>query len=44
MEDKKTDIKSLTLKELQDEMVRMGEKPFRAKQLYDWMHVKLVRN
>ncbi len=44
MEEKKTDIKSLTLKELQDEMVRMGEKPFRAKQLYEWMHGRLARD
>lgn len=38
------DIKSLTLKELKDEMQKMGEKPFRAKQLYEWMHVKLARS
>lgn len=38
------DIKSLTLEELKAEMERMGEKSFRAKQLYEWMHVKLVRN
>ncbi len=38
------DIKSLTLKELKDEMQKLGEKPFRAKQLYEWMHVKLARD
>lgn len=38
------DIKSLTLEELKAEMERMGEKSFRAKQLYEWMHVKLVRS
>ena len=38
----KTDIKSLTLKELQEEMQKLNEKPFRAKQIYEWMHVKLV--
>ncbi len=38
------DIKSLTLKELKDEMLGLGEKPFRAKQLYEWMHVKLARD
>ena len=38
------DIKSLTLEELKTEMERMGEKSFRAKQLYEWMHVKLVRS
>jgi 23S rRNA (adenine2503-C2)-methyltransferase len=40
----KTDIKSLNLDELKELMVRLGEKPFRAKQLYEWMHVKLARN
>ena len=37
------DIKSLTLEELKEEMEGLGEKPFRAKQLYQWMHVKLAR-
>jgi 23S rRNA (adenine2503-C2)-methyltransferase len=40
----KTDIKSLSLDELKELMVSLGEKPFRAKQLYEWMHVKLARN
>jgi 23S rRNA (adenine2503-C2)-methyltransferase len=39
----KTDIKSLSLEELKEEMVRLGEKPFRASQLYEWMHIKLAR-
>lgn len=38
----KTDIKSLSLDELKAEMEKMGEKTFRAKQLYEWMHVKLA--
>ncbi|MCM1251647.1 MAG: 23S rRNA (adenine(2503)-C(2))-methyltransferase RlmN [Clostridium sp.] len=38
------DIKSFTLMELQEKMQEMSEKPYRAKQLYDWMHVKLARN
>ena len=38
----KTDIKSLTLPELKDLLREMGEKPFRAGQLYQWMHVKLA--
>ncbi len=45
--DKKVDqieIKSLTLPELLVEMERMGERPFRAKQLYEWMHVKMARS
>ena len=36
------DIKSLTLEELKERLDRMGEKPFRAGQLYDWMHRKLA--
>ena len=38
------DIKSLTLSQLKEEMAALGEKPFRAKQLYEWMHVKLARS
>ncbi|MCR5460655.1 MAG: 23S rRNA (adenine(2503)-C(2))-methyltransferase RlmN [Acetatifactor sp.] len=40
--DGKTDVKSLTLEELQKTMEDMGEKAFRAKQLYQWMHEKLA--
>ena len=39
-----TDIKSMTLTELQEQMEQLGEKSFRAKQLYEWMHVKLARS
>lgn len=38
----KRDIKALTLEELKAEMVRLGEAPFRARQLYRWMHVQLA--
>ena len=38
------DIKSLTKKQLQDEMAKLGEKSFRANQIYDWMHKQLVRD
>ena len=38
----KKDIKSMTLEEVTAEMTALGEKSFRAKQLYDWMHVKLA--
>lgn len=38
------DIKSLTLPQLKMEMEALGEKAFRAKQLYEWMHVKLARS
>lgn len=40
----KTDIKSLSLNELKIEIEKLGEKAFRAKQLYEWMHVKLARD
>ena len=38
----KVDIKSLDLKELTAFVETLGEKPFRAKQIYQWMHVKQV--
>ncbi len=38
-----TDIKSMTLLELTAKMELLGEKPFRARQLYQWMHQKLAR-
>ena len=38
----KTDIKSLDFGELQDFLLASGEKAFRAKQLYSWMHQKLA--
>lgn len=38
------DLKSMTLTELEEQMKQMGEKSFRAKQLYEWMHVKLARS
>ncbi len=34
------DIKSLSLSELEEELKSRGEKAFRAKQIYQWMHVK----
>ncbi len=40
----KTDIKSLTLAQLQQKLADMGEPSFRAQQLYQWMHRKLARN
>lgn len=43
MNGEKKDIKSLTLDELKAEMASIGEKPFRAVQLYEWMHKKLSR-
>ena len=38
------DIKSMTLPELQEEMAAIGEKSFRAKQLYEWIHVRQARS
>ena len=38
----KRDIKSMNLPELTEFVKELGEKPFRAKQLYQWMHVKLA--
>ncbi|MBO4889616.1 MAG: 23S rRNA (adenine(2503)-C(2))-methyltransferase RlmN [Lachnospiraceae bacterium] len=36
----KTDIRSFTYDRLRDEMTTLGEKPFRADQLFDWLHAK----
>jgi 23S rRNA (adenine2503-C2)-methyltransferase len=38
----KFDLKSASYEELADYLVQLGEPPFRAKQLYEWMHVKHV--
>ncbi|MBR5798710.1 MAG: 23S rRNA (adenine(2503)-C(2))-methyltransferase RlmN [Lachnospiraceae bacterium] len=38
------DIKSMTLAELKEDMEAIGEKAFRAKQIYEWMHQKLARS
>lgn len=38
----KTDIKSMTLDELKGFFKEIGEKDFRAKQVYDWLHVKMA--
>ncbi|MCR4999471.1 MAG: 23S rRNA (adenine(2503)-C(2))-methyltransferase RlmN [Lachnospiraceae bacterium] len=38
------DIKSLTYNELLEVMPSLGEKAFRGKQLYEWMHVHLARD
>ena len=36
------DIKSLNLEQLTEELLNIGEKKFRAKQIYSWIHEKLV--
>ena len=38
----KKDIKSLNLEQLTEELLAIGEKKFRAKQIYSWIHEKLV--
>lgn len=38
------DIKSLSLAELKDELVSFGEKSFKAKQIYTWLHKKGVES
>ncbi len=38
----KTDILSLSLDELTEQICSMGEKKFRAKQIFEWLHIKKV--
>lgn len=38
----KRDIRSMDLDELKEYFAKIGEKPFRAGQVYDWLHVKLA--
>ncbi len=38
----KTDLRSLTIEEIKNEISAMGEKPFRAKQIFDWLHIAQV--
>ena len=40
--EEKTDIKSLGFDELQEFIKRAGQKAFRSKQLYQWMHRQLA--
>ncbi len=42
MQDEKKDIRSLTLAELAEELVSLGEKKFRATQVFDWLHKRNV--
>lgn len=44
MEQKKTEIKSLNLEELQQFVVELGQPKFRGKQLYQWIHQKHVED
>ena len=38
----KKDIRAYGYDRLKEEMEALGEKPFRAKQVYEWLHVKLA--
>ena len=38
----KKDIRAYTYEQLAAEMEQIGEKKFRAKQIYEWLHVKLA--
>ena len=38
----KKDIRSYTFEQLKNEMEQLGEKAFRSKQIYSWLHEKLV--
>lgn len=40
----KKDIKSMPLEQLIKELEELGEKKFRATQMYEWMHVKLAKD
>lgn len=38
----KRDLKSMNFEQVKEVMEELGEKAFRAKQIYEWMHTKLV--
>ena len=40
----KTDIMLYTIEDLKQYLISVGEKPFHAKQIYEWIHQKLVDN
>ena len=42
MNENKLDVLSLTLDEIEAEILAMGEKKFRAKQIFEWLHKKKV--
>lgn len=42
MNENKIDVLSLTLDEIEAEILAMGEKKFRAKQIFEWLHKKKV--
>lgn len=42
--DRKKDIRAFTLEELREQFAGMNEKPFRAKQVYEWLWQKSARS
>lgn len=40
----KIDLKSFNLEELKNEFIELGEKTFRAKQVFEWIHEKCIEN
>ena len=40
----KRDIRQLNLEQIQDFFVSIGEKPFRAKQVYEWLWKKSAKD
>ena len=38
----KKDIRAYTYEQLQEELSGIGEKAFRGKQIYEWLHVRLA--
>lgn len=40
----KTDLKSMDIHELEEFVVSLGEKKFRSRQLYEWIHIKLAKD
>ena len=42
MQEQKKDIKSFTMTELAEELLALGEKKFRATQVFDWLHKRYV--
>ena len=42
MQEQKKDIKSFTMAELAEELQALGEKRFRAAQVFDWLHKRAV--
>ena len=42
--DEKTDLRSLSLSEIEDYIEGMGEKKFRSSQVYEWIHAKQAQS